>query len=342
MSVLNEVLKEYGWGDRITEDNQENLNNISLLPSNELTEFVGVIGKIVKQYLFDCMYNREDNAFSEFFGEMLAVGETIEDLYIDLIEGASPTWEDDGKNALSRVKPDIKTLYHTINYEQQYKVTTSYAQAKRAFMSEQGVENLMMKILNTLITSSEYDLYLQCCELISVMHKDGVFTDIKVDGLDSETNIKSTLKTIKKTIKDMGFMTNKYNASKHLNKTDKENLVILMPVDNENIIDVDLLSGIYNIDKMELSGKIIPIQADTGLGTLLDTTNTICIAMDKRALRIIPTLYETSSQYNASGLYTNTFLTVQFIFSYSTFFNAVRFTTDDPPESTDDPPESED
>ena len=75
-------------------------------------------------------------------------------------------------------------------------------------MSEQGVENLMMKILNTLITSSEYDLYLQSCELISVMHKDGVFTDIQVDGLDSESNIKSTLKTIKKTIKDMGFMTN--------------------------------------------------------------------------------------------------------------------------------------
>ena len=103
MSVLNEVLKEYGWGDRITEDNQENLNNISLLPSNELTEFVGVIGKIVKQYLFDCMYNREDNAFSEFFGEMLAVGETIEDLYIDLIEGASPYMGRRWKNALSRV-----------------------------------------------------------------------------------------------------------------------------------------------------------------------------------------------------------------------------------------------
>ena len=183
--------------------------------------------------------------------------------------------------------------------------------------------------MNTLITSSEFDLYLQSCELISVMYKDGIFTDIQVDGLATETAIKSTLKTIKKTVKDMGFMTNKYNTSKHLNKTDKENLIILMPVDNENIIDVDLLSGIYNMDKLELTGKIIPIQADTGLGTLLDTTKTICIAMDKRALRIIPSMYETSSQYNASGLFTNTFLTLQFIFSYSTFFNAVRFTTEE-------------
>ena len=44
-------------------------------------------------------------------------------------------------------------------------------------MSEQGVENLMYEILNTLLTSSEYRLYLQCCELISVMHKDEIFTD---------------------------------------------------------------------------------------------------------------------------------------------------------------------
>ena len=41
--------------------------------------------------------------------------------------------------------------------------------------------------------------------------------------------------------------------------------------------------GFITLIKWELSGKIIPIQADTGLGTLLDTTNTICIAMDKRA-----------------------------------------------------------
>ena len=102
-----------------------------------------------------------------------------------------------------------------------------------------------------------------------------------------------------------------------------------MPVDNENIIDVDFISGIYNIDKMELNGKIIPIQADTGLGTLLDTTETIAIAMDKRALRIIPSMHETSSQYNASGLFTNTFLTVQFIFSYSTFLMLFRFTTEE-------------
>ena len=34
MGVLNEVLKEYGWEDRITEDNQENLNNISFYYSS--------------------------------------------------------------------------------------------------------------------------------------------------------------------------------------------------------------------------------------------------------------------------------------------------------------------
>lgn len=328
MSVLNEVLKEYGWKDRITADNQDALNDISLLPPDKITDFVGILGKIIKQYLFDSTYSREDNQFSQFFSEKIPVGQTVEDIYIDIIEGTVPAWDDDGSYALSREKPDIKTLYHTVNYEQQYKVSTSFQQAKKAFLSAEGVENLMMKILSSLHTSCEYDLYLQCCELISVMHKDGIFTDIKIAGIDTEDNIKSTIKTMKNTVKDMKFMTDKYNPSKLLTKVSDENLILLLPSNISTTFDVDLLSGVFNLEKMSLDGSIITVQEGTGLGTLLDTENTVAIAMDKRAFRIFPTLFETSSIFNPASLVTNTFLTTEWIFSYSKFFNCVRFTTD--------------
>lgn len=329
LDLTNKVFSEMGYSDRISATNKEALENLSLLAPEEVTEFIGVLGKIVKQYLFSTMYDRADNIFSGFFQEMLPFGMSIEDLYVDIISGTDPAWEDDGSVALSRKKPNVSAIYHTINYEKQYKVSTSYAQAKNAFMSLEGIDNLASRILNTLNTSCEYDIYLNCCELLSTAYEQGVFTDIVVDGLDTESNIKSTLKTIKTTLKDMKFMTNKYNPMGIVTKTDENNLVLMLPVDHSATIDVDLLSGVFNLDKMRLEGRIIDIQKDTGFGTLMETSNTIALAIDQRMLRIFPTLFESSSIYNPSGLFTNTFLTAQFIFSYGTFFNAIRFTTEE-------------
>lgn len=329
LDLVNKVFSEMGYEDRISATNKVALENLSLLSPESMTEFIGVLGKIVKQYLFSTMYERSDNVFSGFFQEMLPYGMSVEDLYVDIISGTDPAWDDDGSVSLSRKKPDVSAIYHSINYEQQYKVSTSHAQAKNAFMSLEGIDNLMARILNTLNTSCEYDIYLQCCELLSTAYDQKAFTDIQVAGLDTEADIKDTLKVMKQTIKDMKFMTNKYNPMGIVTRTDDSNMVLLLPVEHSATIDVDLLSGVFNLDKMRLEGRIIDIQKDTGFGTLMSTTNTIALAIDERMIRIFPTLFESSSIFNPSGLFTNTFLTAQFIFSYATFFNAVRFTTDE-------------
>lgn len=335
LKILNLARTEGGYEDRISVIDQNNLHNLSLLDANDMNAFINVIGKIVRQYIFDTTFTREDNPFSGIYLEKIPYGMSVEDLYVDIIKGAIPAWDDDGSVALSKKLPNVSAIYHKINYENQYKVSTTYSQARTAFMSLEGVDSLITRILNQLNTAYEYDLYLQTIELISTAYNNNVF---KIKGgyaLDTEAKIKRLLKDFKTTVKDMTFMTDKYNPMKFTTKADRDNLMIITKPKYMETINVDYLAGVFNMDKVELQGRIIEVPDDYGFGTYdTDGDNVLFLVFDKRMLRVWNTLHESSSIVNPASLVTNTFLTTSWIFSYGTFFNAVAFTVGDAPEFT--------
>lgn len=326
LDILNTARVEAGYEDRIPEINQENLHNLSLLEPTELNDFLNVLAKIVRQYVYDTTYDTSENPFAEFFSEKLPVGSTVEDLYVDLITGATPAWNDDGSYALSKKAPNVKAIYHSENYEMQYKVSTSYAQMKSAFLTMGGFDSLVNRIKGTLNSSAQYDLYLQCLELISTAYNKGVFQRKYGYSLDTEDGIKTYLKDLKTTFKDMQFMTNKYNYFHMLTKASRNNIVIVTKSKYLEKINVDYLAGVFNLSQAELNARIIEVPDDYGFGSYDNDTNPIIALMfDKRMLRIFPTLYEGSAIYNPASLVDNTFLTLAYIFSYGLFFNAVAF-----------------
>jgi len=216
--LLNAVRAQLKWEDRIPTIDQTTLHELTVLAPDELNEFVNVLVKIVKQEIYSTTFERESNPFAEFFRENLPYGYAIEDLYVDLIQGALPAYNDDGSYALSRKLPKVDAIYHKQNYANQYKVSTSYAQMKSAFLSVEGINNLVARINDTLSSSCEYDLYLQCIELLSTAVNQGAILPVYgVNALSDETNIKSFVKRLKKTAKDFTFMNNKYNHARRGN-----------------------------------------------------------------------------------------------------------------------------
>lgn len=326
IDILNTARVEAGYEDRIPEINQQNLHNLSLLAPTELNDFLNVLAKIVRQYVYDTTYDSTENPFAEFFSEKLPVGSTVEDLYVDLITGATPAWDDDGSYALSKKAPNVKSIYHSENYEMQYKVSTSYAQMKSAFLTMGGFDSLVNRIKGTLNSSAQYDLYLQCLELIQTAYMNGVFQLKWGYSLDTEDGIKKYLKDLKTTYKDMQFMTNKYNYYHMLTKTRRDDIVIVTKPKYLEKINVDYLAGVFNLSQAELNARIIEVPDDYGFGSYDKGNSTIIAFMfDKRMFRIFPTLYEGSAIYNPASLVDNTFLTLAYIFSYGLFFNAVAF-----------------
>lgn len=327
--ILNVARVEGGYEDRIPEIDQTNLHELSLLPPETLNEFIGVLTKIVKQYVYDTTFDESDNPFAAFFQEKLPVGGSVEDLYVDLITGDIPAWDDDGSVALSRKKPTVQELYHNHNYEMQYKVSTSFVQARTAFLTEGGVNSLLNRIKGTMNSSAQYDLYLQCLELLSTAITNGAMKEKTGYNLDTEAGIKTFLKDLKLVVKDFKFMNSKYNYYGYTTKTPAEDIIIITKPKYLVKIDVDYLAGVFNLDKAELKGRIIEVPDDYGFGQFDregSTKEIIAVVMDKRMFRIFPEVFEGGAIYNPASLVTNSFLTLCYIFSYGLFFNAVYFT----------------
>ena len=331
--LLNVASKQAGLEDRLGEINKDNIHNLSTLDGEQLNEFIKVIGKIVRQRIYDTTFSREDNPFAKFFREPLEPGLTSEDLYLDLITGSVPNWSGSAEIELGIKKPDITACYHTTNYEKQYKVSTSYAQAKSAFMSMSGVGSLMDRILGTLNSSCEYDTFLACIELISTMYNDNIMYHVYNVDLDTSDGIKKFLYDFKRITKDMTMMTNKYNPYRFTTKTPKDQLVFISKPKFIEKINVDYLAGVFNLSKAEIQEKIIEVPDDYGFGSFdKDNDNIVMIAMDKRAFVAYYNLFEGSSQWVASALATNTFLTTMLTLSYGKFFNTVVFEKGSPIE----------
>lgn len=329
--VLNAARAEAGYEDRIPEINQDNLANLSQLPPTQLNDFIGVIAKIVKQYVYDTTFDSSDNPFAEFYQEKLPVGASVEDLYVDLITGDVPKWDDDGSYALSRKLPTVAELYHNENYEMQYKVSTSFAQMKSAFLTEGGVNSLINRIKGTLNSSAQYDLFLQCLRLLATAFNHDAFTYRIGFGYESSAQIQTLLRDIKNTVKDFSFMNTKYNYFGFNTKAKSDDIVIITKPDVVSHIDVDYLAGVFNMSKAEIKDRIIYIPDGYGFDGYVYTTDMgakykpFMIVCDKRMLRIFPTLMEGGSMYNPASLVDNTFLTIMYIFSYSLFMNALVY-----------------
>ena len=333
--ILNAARAEAGYEDRIPEINQDNLANLSQLPPTQLNDFIGVIAKIVKQYVYDTTFDSLDNPFAEFYQEKLPVGASVEDLYVDLITGDVPKWDDDGSYALSRKLPTVAELYHNENYEMQYKVSTSFAQMKSAFLTEGGVNSLINRIKGTLNSSAQYDLFLECLRLLATAFNHGAYTYRIGFGYETNAQIQTLLRDIKNTVKDFTFMNNRYNYFGFNTKAKESDIVIITKPDVVSHIDVDYLAGVFNMSKAEIKDRIIYIPDGYGFDGFINTLtidsnatdviNPFMIIMDKRMLRIFPTLMEGGSMYNPASLVDNTFLTLMYIFSYSLFMNAIVY-----------------
>ena len=267
------------------------------------------------------------------------INEALEDIDIqqymevlaDVIAAKRRSIDDDGSYALSRKLPTVAELYHNENYEMQYKVSTSFAQMKSAFLTEGGVNSLINRIKGTLNSSAQYDLFLECLRLLATAFNHGAYTYRVGFGYETSAQIQTLLRDIKNTVKDFTFMNNRYNYFGFNTKTKESDIVIITKPDVVSHIDVDYLAGVFNMSKAEIKDRIIYIPDGYGFDGYFDSIDNLgnitpfMIIMDKRMLRIFPTLMEGGSMYNPASLVDNTFLTLMYIFSYSLFMNAIVY-----------------
>lgn len=321
------------------------------------TESIRGIGEIIMQYtplqneFLNALVNRiarviitskmYSNPLSMFKKGLIDFGETIEEIFVNIANPHQYDVEESESKVFAREIPDVRAAFHTLNYKKFYKQTIQNKDLNQAFLSWDGITDLISKIVNAMYTAANYDEFVTTKYMLAKAILDGRLTAITVDGNDA----KAAVTTIKGVSNSLTFMSNNYNVAGVQTFTDKNDQYLLVNSQFDSEIDVEVLASAFNMSKAEFMGHRILID---GFGTLdvarlnalfkddpnyeepsedtLKALNAIpAVLVDKNFFMIFDNMYEFTENYNGQGLYWNYFYHTWKTFSMSPFANAIVF-----------------
>lgn len=305
-----------------------------------LSALVNRIGRVI---INSKMYS---NPWAGFKRGLLEYGETIEELFVNIVQAQDFDPETAENEVFKRKIPDVRSAFHTMNYQKFYKTTVSNDQLRQAFLSFEGISDLIGKITEALYTSANYDEYLVMKYMLCYAMEHGAFHPVTI-AQPTAANSNSVVTTLKATSEKLQFLSADYNQAGVYNHTPKGDQYFIMTADFSSIVDVETLARAFNIDKVTLMGHTVIIDqfafttSETArLQELLGTQYTAlttsifadvpCVCVDRDFFMIFDNFQNMTEQYNGEGLYWNYWLHQWKTFSTSPFANAVIFTDETP------------
>lgn len=319
--------------------------NFEPLQNAFLNALVNRIGRVI---ITSRLY---ENPWAGFKKGLLEYGETIEEIFVQL---ANPYQYDPEKaetEVFKRRIPDVKAAFHSMNYQKYYPTTVSNDQLRQAFLSWQGITDLIGRIIEQVYTGANYDEFLVMKYLIAKVALNGNIYPITIPEVTAD-NARAVTTTMVNIARKIGFMSNQYNEAGVETYTDPRFLYTILTTDLSAIFDVEVLALSFNMNKAELIGRQILVD---GFGTMDEarlekifaddpyTTyepfteaekNSLAsiqgLMVDESWFMIFDNYYNMTEIYNPQGLYWNYFYHVWKTFSVSPFSNAILFTTTTP------------
>ena len=283
---------------------------------------------------------------------LLEYGETIEEIFVDIAKANSYDWNstNETEQAFKRENPDIKSAFHALNMQTYYKATVSEQNLRQAFLSLDGVTDLIARIVNSLYSGEAYDEYIMMKYIIAQSLIPGNVKMTTIDAVDDEASGKAAVKKVKGITGKLQFMSKEYNiAGVNTFIPSPSDIFVVMTADYEASIDVDVLASAFNMDKVQFMGQRVLVDSfsfnDGELARLdellakdptytrpsevdLTALNTVgIVVMSRDWLQVYDVLNQFTEQYNAALLYWNEFNHVWRIYSASPFAPIVGFTT---------------
>lgn len=314
------------------------LNSYPQLQNEFLNALVNRIGRVI---LTSKMY---ENPWSMFKKGLLEFGENIEEIFVNL---AKPFQFDPAvseSTIFKREIPDVRSAFHIMNYQKYYKSTIANDQLRQAFLSWQGITDLIAKIVDSMYTGANYDefqvmKYMLCKNIVR-----GNLYPVNVD----DSNIKSVAADFKAVSNDLEFMKTKYNVSGVHTTSKKDEQYLIVDAKFDASMDVEVLASAFNMDKAEFMGHRVLVDSFAELdtdrlailfaddanyvplteGELATLENITAVLVDKDWFMIFDNFMNFTEQYNGEGLYWNYWYHVWKTFSVSPFANAIVFTSE--------------
>ena len=299
---------------------------------NALVNRIGLVLITSKMY---------SNPLAVFKRGTMEFGETIEEIFVEL---AKPFQFDPAvaeSEIFKREIPDVRSAFHVMNYQKFYKETIQNEQLRQAFLSWDGITDLIAKIVDAMYAGAAYDEFLTMKYLLAKMILNGRLYPVSIPQ-PTAANATTIVTQIKDVSNRWEFMSTEYNiAGVHTHVAKNEQYLII----NSNfdaVMDVSVLAAAFHMEKAEFMGHRVLVDSfgslDTArLGELFkdDPTYTEissaqltaldavpAVLVDKKWFMIVDNMYKFTEQYNGEGLYWNYWYHTWKTFSVSPFANS--------------------
>ena len=291
----------------------------------------------VKSATFNSPYARLKKGYLEY-------GESIEDVFVDIARVMIFSNEKAEDRELKQYIPDVKSAFYAINWRTIYPVTVSDEQLQTAFLSINGVQDMIARIVDGVYRAAEYDEFLLFKYLLIKTISKGKIYPVAVDT----SSIKNAAVAFRSYSNRFQFMSNKYNSYGVKNAAPRERQVIFMDSDFNAQFDVEVLADAFNMDKANFIGSLYLIDDFTSFDNerfetiraesdmieevtaaeLALMANVKAVLLDEDFFQVYDNLAKFTEKFVASGLRWNYFYHTWKTVAYSPFANAVVFVDD--------------
>lgn len=284
----------------------------------------------------------------------LPLGQNVRELIVDIANVYDyNTYANDPDHFLENVVPNVYNYLHEINYQKFYKTTTSDEQIAMAFNSEDGLFDLIEKIIGSLYEGYKYDKYIVDKYMLCRRIIDGTITSVKIDNYANLTPRQRVAK-LKNVSNMMTFRSPNYNPAGNRISTPFSNQIAIINTDFEADMSTDVLATSFFRNEAEMKSRSALIDGfgnhdDARLKELLGEAYVPFTKTELEALSNIPAVIiddeffqdysyamdnnadtKMTDFYNPETLRRNHWLHTWKVLSTSPFKQAVVFTTDTP------------
>ena len=313
------------------------------LQNEFLSALVNRIGRVL---ITSKMY---ENPWAMFKKGILEYGESIEEIFVSIAKPFQFDPSVSESTVFKREMPDVRSAFHIMNYQKYYKSTVQQEQLRQAFLSWNGITDLIAKIVDSMYTGANYDEFQTMKFMLAKHILNGQMNPIAIPTVSKE-NMEDITTAIKGVSNDMEFMSTKYNLSGVPTYTLKSDQYILVNAKFDAKMDVQVLASAFNMDKADFMGKRVLVDSFGSLDLdrlallFANDSNYVpftveelkaldeipCVLVDKDWFMIFDNFYNMTEQYNGEGLYWNYWYHTWKTFSVSPFANTAVFVPGEP------------
>lgn len=291
-----------------------------------------------------------ENPWKVFKKGYIELGETVEEIFVNIAEAHQFDPETGEREVFKRELPDVRAAFHTMNYQKFYKVTVSEEQLRTAFLSWNGITDLISKIIESLVTSANYHEFIMMKYLIAKALLNGNIKTLTGPQatLDNADSIVSAMRNLSLNLQYMG---EQYNEAGVTTYTDPSSQIVIMTNAFSSVIDVGSLARAFNLDYVKFIGNTVGVNSFSFtpaegkiLAKLINLDDTVpvfteeetqllesveAIVCDSGWFMIFDNLEKMEQFPNPQNMEWQHWLHTWKTFSYSPFANCVALTTSD-------------